>query len=161
MDLKRKHGWKGDNTAMRYIKDTKIHARQMAQKVAGSSGAPNPNSQSASTSAGSDPCGTPSVALGSSATIRKPRLMPLPIPKNDSSVFDTSASTSAAFDSPGPQNAGKSGLSLTTPQDNSVVVQNTSGVKLLDSGIEIKDEKTGHTTYINLAGAQNISLTIN
>ena len=58
----RKHGWKSPETAMRYIKDTKIHARIMADKVAG-------------TSVSTTPPGT-----ASGPPPRQPPLMPTPTP---------------------------------------------------------------------------------
>ena len=59
----RKHGWKSPETAMRYIKDTKVHARIMADKVAGTSVSAPPG-----TTSGPPP--------------RQPRLMPVPTPQD-------------------------------------------------------------------------------
>ena len=64
MDLKRKFGWKSDETAMRYIKDTKVHSRKMAEMVAGTS---------ASTSPSGSKLGPPP---------HQPRLMPFPTPQS-------------------------------------------------------------------------------
>ena len=72
MDLKRKHGWKKDETAMRYISESKEHPRKMAKLLTGVS-----SSQPAKVF--SVPQVLPTTPLSHSKQIVSPNLMPMPI----------------------------------------------------------------------------------
>ena len=72
MDLKRKHGWKKDETAMRYINDSKEHPRKMSKLLSGAS-----SSQPQIFSA---PQVIPTIPL--SKPNNPPKLMPFPIPES-------------------------------------------------------------------------------
>ena len=72
MDLKRKHGWKKDETAMRYINDSKEHPRKMAKMLTGvSSSQPSPQVFSV-------PQDSPATVNMPSKQVVSPRLMPMP-----------------------------------------------------------------------------------
>ena len=72
MDLKRKHGWKKDETAMRYINDSKEHPRKMSKLLSGAS--------SSQPQVFSAPQVNPTNPL--SKPVGSPKLMPFPIPES-------------------------------------------------------------------------------
>ena len=131
VDLMRKHGWKSPETAMRYIKDTKIHARIMADKVAGTSVSAPPGVPSG-----------PPPGTSSGPPPRQPRLMPVPTPQSSCQLC-------------------LGGTSYFNLCDKEEFRPKRESINVEENALEIKGEKSGHRPYFNLAGAQNVTINFN